>query len=37
LIEALSKSSTEYVLTSHEQGASFMAQTYGRLTGKAGV
>ncbi|HEX4833440.1 MAG TPA: acetolactate synthase large subunit [Trebonia sp.] len=37
LIEALSKSSVEYVLTRHEQGASFMAETYGRLTGKAGV
>jgi acetolactate synthase-1/2/3 large subunit len=37
LVEALSKSSIEYVLTRHEQGASFMAETYGRLTGKAGV
>jgi acetolactate synthase I/II/III large subunit len=37
LIEALSKSSIKYVLTRHEQGASFMAETYGRLTGKAGV
>jgi acetolactate synthase-1/2/3 large subunit len=37
LIEALSNSSIEYVLTRHEQGASFMAETYGRLTGKAGV
>jgi acetolactate synthase I/II/III large subunit len=37
LIEALSKSSIEYVLTRHEQGAAFMAETYGRLTGKAGV
>ena len=37
LIEALSKSSIQYVLTRHEQGASFMAETYGRLTGKAGV
>jgi acetolactate synthase I/II/III large subunit len=37
LIEALSKSSITYVLTRHEQGASFMAETYGRLTGKAGV
>jgi acetolactate synthase-1/2/3 large subunit len=36
-MEALSKSSIEYVLTRHEQGASFMAETYGRLTGKAGV
>jgi acetolactate synthase I/II/III large subunit len=37
LIEALSKSSIKYVLTRHEQGAAFMAETYGRLTGKAGV
>ena len=37
LIEALSKSTISYVLTRHEQGASFMAETYGRLTGKAGV
>ncbi len=37
LIEALSQSSIEYVLTRHEQGASFMSETYGRLTGKAGV
>ena len=37
LIEALSESSISYVLTRHEQGASFMAETYGRLTGKAGV
>ncbi|HTU74128.1 MAG TPA: acetolactate synthase large subunit [Trebonia sp.] len=37
LVEALSKSSIQYVLTRHEQGASFMAETYGRLTGKAGV
>lgn len=37
LVEALAESSIEYVLTRHEQGASFMAETYGRLTGKAGV
>ncbi len=37
LIDALSRSSIQYVLTRHEQGASFMAETYGRLTGKAGV
>ena len=37
LIDALSRSSIEYVLTRHEQGASFMAEVYGRLTGKAGV
>jgi acetolactate synthase-1/2/3 large subunit len=37
LIEALSQSSIRYVLTRHEQGASFMAEVYGRLTGRAGV
>ncbi|MCU1658275.1 MAG: acetolactate synthase [Pseudonocardiales bacterium] len=37
LVEAISRSSIQYVLTRHEQGASFMAETYGRLTGKAGV
>ena len=36
LVEALSRSSIRYVLVRHEQGASFMAETYGRLTGKAG-
>jgi acetolactate synthase I/II/III large subunit len=37
LVEAISRSSIDYVLTRHEQGASFMAETYGRLTGQAGV
>jgi acetolactate synthase-1/2/3 large subunit len=37
LVDALSRSSIQYVLTRHEQGASFMAEVYGRLTGKAGV
>src|SRR3954465_2981187 len=37
LIEALSRPPTEYVLTRHEQGAAFMAEVYGRLTGRAGV
>lgn len=37
LIDALSRSSIRYVLTRHEQAASFMAEIYGRLTGKAGV
>jgi acetolactate synthase I/II/III large subunit len=36
-VDALSRSSITYVLTRHEQGASFMAEVYGRLTGKAGV
>ncbi|HRX87224.1 MAG TPA: acetolactate synthase large subunit [Phycisphaerae bacterium] len=34
---ALEKSSIEFVLTRHEQGAAFMADAYGRLTGKPGV
>src|SRR6202161_3594514 len=37
LVEAISRSSVRYVLTRHEQAASFMAETYGRLTGRAGV
>ena len=37
LVEALSRSTIRYVLVRHEQGASFMAETYGRLTGRAGV
>jgi acetolactate synthase I/II/III large subunit len=37
LIQALAGSSIRYVLTRHEQGASFMAEMYGRVTGKAGV
>jgi acetolactate synthase-1/2/3 large subunit len=37
LVEALSRSPIRYVLVRHEQGASFMAETYGRLTGRAGV
>jgi acetolactate synthase-1/2/3 large subunit len=37
LVEAMSGSSIRYVLTRHEQAASFMAETYGRLTGRAGV
>ncbi len=36
-LEALRKSSIKLILTRHEQGAGFMAATYGRLTGKAGV
>ena len=31
------KSKIELILTRHEQGAGFMAATYGRLTGKPGV
>jgi acetolactate synthase I/II/III large subunit len=37
LVDALSRSPIDYVLTRHEQGASFMAEVYGRLTGHAGV
>lgn len=37
LVESIRTSSIELVLTRHEQGAAFMAATYGRLTGKAGV
>jgi acetolactate synthase I/II/III large subunit len=37
LVDALSRSSIRFVLVRHEQGASFMAETYGRLTGRAGV
>ena len=36
-LESLRKSKIQLVLTRHEQGAGFMAATYGRLTGKAGV
>ena len=34
---SLTKSSIEFVLCRHEQAAAFMADAYGRLTGKAGV
>ena len=37
LVSAIEKSSIRFVLTRHEQGASFMADIYGRLTGRAGV
>ena len=37
LLESLSKSTIKLILTRHEQAAGFMAATYGRLTGKAGV
>jgi acetolactate synthase-1/2/3 large subunit len=37
LLESLRESSVKLILTRHEQGAAFMAATYGRLTGKAGV
>ncbi len=37
LLDALIDSSIRFIPVRHEQGASFMADTYGRLTGKAGV
>lgn len=37
VLESLRTSTIELVLTRHEQGAAFMAATFGRLTGKAGV
>ena len=37
LMISLKKSKIEFVLCRHEQAAAFMADVYGRLTGKAGV
>lgn len=37
LLEALRKSKIKLVLNRHEQAGAFMAATYGRMTGKAGV
>jgi len=37
VVESIRNSGIELVLTRHEQGAAFMAATYGRLTGKPGV
>ncbi len=37
LLESLRESNIKLILTRHEQGAGFMAATYGRLTGKVGV
>jgi len=36
-LDSLQGSSIKLILTRHEQGAGFMAATYGRLTGKPGV
>jgi acetolactate synthase-1/2/3 large subunit len=36
-LDSLQNSSIKLILTRHEQGAGFMAATYGRLTGKPGV
>jgi acetolactate synthase I/II/III large subunit len=37
VLEAIKRSSIQFVTVRHEQGAAFMADVYGRLTGKAGV
>ncbi|MCP5124022.1 MAG: acetolactate synthase large subunit, partial [Pseudomonadales bacterium] len=37
LLESLRNSGIRLILTRHEQGAGFIAATYGRLTGKVGV
>ena len=37
VMDALLDSKIEFITTRHEQGAAFMADVYGRLTGKAGV
>lgn len=37
IMEALTRSKIEFITVRHEQGAAFMADVYGRLTGKAGV
>lgn len=37
IIKALHHSKIRFITTRHEQGAAFMADVYGRLTGRAGV
>ena len=37
VMDALLDSSIQFITTRHEQGAAFMADVYGRLTGNAGV
>ena len=37
LVDSISRSRIRFILCRHEQGAAFMADTYGRLTGKPGV
>lgn len=37
LMDALLESPIKFITTRHEQGAAFMADVYGRLTGRAGV
>src|SRR3981189_1770971 len=37
IMDALAQSRIRFITTRHEQGAAFMADAYGRLTGRAGV
>ncbi|MGC6177449.1 acetolactate synthase large subunit [Lacrimispora sp. 38-1] len=37
IMHALRNSSIQFITVRHEQGAAFMADVYGRLTGKAGI
>lgn len=37
VMNAIDQSPIKFITTRHEQGAAFMADVYGRLTGKAGV
>ena len=37
VLDALIDSPIQFVTTKHEQGAAFIADVYGRLTGRAGV
>ncbi|HEC17926.1 MAG TPA: acetolactate synthase large subunit, partial [Gammaproteobacteria bacterium] len=37
VMDALLDSRIQFIATRHEQGAAFMADVYGRLTGRAGV
>ena len=37
VMNAIDQSPIRFITTRHEQGAAFMADVYGRLTGKAGV
>jgi len=36
-LQSIKESTIKLILTRHEQGAGFMAATYGRLTGQPGV
>jgi acetolactate synthase-1/2/3 large subunit len=37
VMDALLSSKIQFITTRHEQGAAFMGDVYGRLTGRAGV